>query len=251
MDPLFSQSDQDNTTVDPIDPNKDYAAEFIGEGKKYKDIPSAARALAEKDSFIERLKTENAQMRSSLKGEEKIDALLDKLKTVQPQSPVDVINQETTSGQSNTNQQPTKALSIEEVEALLNRRRSEEDKQRNLAFAVDQVKKKYGANYALEMNKRATEMGVSQEFLTNVASTQPQAFLKLVEATEIKEVRDQPQGTVNTSGLPRNDNTQGLKTQKYYTELRKQIGDSAYFKPKIQNELHTAAQKLGAAFFDS
>ena len=69
--PLF-----DPTTIDPATIENPLET-LVGEGKKFKDADALARAAIEKDRFILQLQAENAQMRTSLKGEQKIDEFLD------------------------------------------------------------------------------------------------------------------------------------------------------------------------------
>ena len=81
-----------------IDLEKDYLAELVGEGKRYKDPQVLARSAVEKDNFIERLKTEGAQLRAELNTRIKYEEFLDKLKSSpsrsneEPQTPQEPAN---------------------------------------------------------------------------------------------------------------------------------------------------------------
>lgn len=249
-DPLFS--DQGNAP-DPVDETKDYASELIGEGKKYKDMSSAARALIEKDMFIERLKAEAAEARAALSGEKKMDEFFEKLKSIQ-QTTGTASTQVTTPGETATNQQTTnnnnpKALTAEEVQELLEKRDREKQETANLTLAVAKVKEAYGANYTAVMRQKAEDLGMSPEYLTNLAKSQPKAFLKLVEADSVQSGRPvTPTSTVNTAAMA--GKKTGERNNEYYRALRKQIGDAEFFKPKVQNQLHSDMLRLRDAFFN-
>lgn len=249
MNPLFP--DQGIPADQPLDETKDYAADLIGEGKKYKDVQVAARSIVEKDSFIERLKAENAVMRSSLKGEQKMDEFLDKLSSYKPAPPGSVTNPVTTPDESSQSQQlniTPKALSLEEVQALLDKREEEKKKQANLDAAAAGVQRAFGANSGVVLLQKATELGVTKEYLTRLAAESPQAFLKLVEADKA------PSGAPGF--IPSSTNTAAFKSgsneknQAYYDNLKKQMGITKFTADKtLQNEMHSQAQKMGRAFF--
>jgi hypothetical protein len=230
----------------------DVAAELIGEGKKYKDLSAAAKALLEKDRFIERLKAENAEVRASLQGEEKMDAFLEKLRAAQNSGTArnSVTNQgepSTNQNQSN-NQTPSKALTVEEVQKLMEDRERTAAEQRNLEASIQKVRDAFGANYKAVMTAKADELGMSQDYLLNLAKTQPKAFAKLIDADVAQQGRGTtPTSSVNTAAL--GGKRTGEKNNEYYKTLRKQIGDAKFFQPNIQNQLHKDAQRLGEAFF--
>jgi hypothetical protein len=192
-------------------------------------------------------------MRNALRGEAKIDEFLDKLnKTVVP-SPGAANNSQTPAGESNQNQNTQennpKAISLDDVEEILTKREQAKRETDNLAYTAKKVKEAFGANYAIVLQQKAADLGVTPEYLTQVAKSQPAAFLKLVEADKAANTQGSPpRSSVNTSGM--GGNRTDDRNQAYYNNLRKQIGDAQYFSPKVQNELHKDAQRLGEAFFN-
>jgi hypothetical protein len=42
----------------------------------------------------------------------------------------------------------------------------------------------------------------------------------------------------------------GERNNEYYRNLRKQIGDAEFFKPKVQNQLHKDMLQMREAFFN-
>lgn len=253
-DPLFSDNGNSNASNDKIDETKDYAAELIGEGKRYKDMSVAARALLEKDMFIERLKAEAAEARAALKGEQKMDEFLEKLRNAQTLANGNASTQNTNSGEDNSgnnnaNNSNAKPLTVEEVQKLLESRERQKAEEANLEYAAQKVKEAFGANYSQVMKQKAEELGMTPEYLTNLARVQPKAFLKLVEADVAPQGRPAaPSSSLNTAAM--NGKKAGDRNNEYYKALRKQIGDAEFFKPKIQNQLHSDMLRLRDAFFN-
>ena len=250
--PLFSDNGDEQNT-DPQDDSIDLAAELIGEGKRYKTAQDAAKALLEKDKFIERLKAENAEARASLRGEQRMDEFLEKLKAVTSgnASTQNTMSGETATNQNhNTNNNSPKALTAEEVQEMLDKREREKQEAANLALAAQKVREAFGANHTAILQQKAAELGMTPEYLTNLAKAQPKAFLKLVEADQPVAGRVPPPTTsLNTNALA-TQKRGGERDQKYYSALRKQIGDAEFFKPQIQNQLHKDAERLKEAFFN-
>lgn len=242
--PLF-----DSTNVETnIDPTKDYSTELMGEGKKYKDVQALARAVMEKDAFIERLKSETAQLRGSVQGEAKIEELLATLRA-QVTPPANSGTPATKPDDKSANQ-PAPGLSTEDVERLLANRDREKTEASNVALVAAQLKKAWGANHGEVLKQKTEELGATPDFMTNLAKSNPAAFLKLVAADSTEPTPGRPASSVNTTPA-QGKAPVGGKTKSYYDALRKQIGDGKFFNPTIQNELHRNMMALGEAFFDN
>jgi hypothetical protein len=232
------------------DQNKDYLTELVGEGKKFKDAAALAKAKVEADNFIEQLKRENANMRQTVSSGEKLDALLDQLKKLQPPSSGNTNTSGNPPLESNPNQNQSnsiKALTVEEVSKLLDDREVKAREQANLNFAVQKVKEAFGANSKSVVEAKASELGMTYESLLEQAKTHPQVFLKLVEANGPTNVAGAPKTQVNSAATK--DANGNIKNNAYYAKLRKEMGNAEFFKPAIQNEMERNAKQLGDAFW--
>lgn len=248
------ESDQDlEEDTSATNEGADHLADLVGEGKRYRDAQALAKAVKDKDEFIERLKKENATARSALRGEQKIDEFLDKLKTIK--TPVaGATNQDGTNPDQKkhepapmNNETETKGLTAVEVEQILERREAARKAENNLREALELAKGAFGANFGATLKAKAEELGVSQEYITDVAKTSPQAFARLVGAQGGNKGSAGPaQTVVNSAALK--DNKGNVKNSQYYKELRKKIGDAEFFKPQIQNEIFRQVKALGDAF---
>lgn len=244
MDDIFSDKEQN-------DPNKDYAAELIGDGKRYADVKVAAKALLDKDAFIERLKAENADMRKSISSEAKLDALLDQLKNINAPSSgnANSVSHQPHESVPQMNTQPqSEALTVDKVQRLLEEREAKQREDRNLSLAVQKAKEAFGANAKSVIEGKASELGMSYDELIEEAKKRPQAFLKLIEANGPVTMPNAPRTQVNTA--PSRDSNGNVKNNAYYSQLRKTLGNEKFFTPAIQNEMERNAKQLGEAFWN-
>lgn len=239
--------DQSNKPL--IDPNKDYAEELLGEGKRYKTASELARGKVEADLFIKKLTDELAELRANLKGEEKLQALMDKLtaaQTSQTGNTTSSVNQTNESAPSVAN-----ALSLEDVQKLLEERERKSAEAANLRLATQKVQEVYGANAGLVVEEKAASLGMTKAQLEALAKSNPTAFLKIVDAEKAPSSVSAPRTSVNTAGFK--DATGNVKNDKYYAELRRKMiaegRGSDFYKPEIQREMFRAAKELGEDFY--
>lgn len=227
-----------------IDPDKDYHADLVGEDKKYKDDKALARAAAEKDLFIERLKRENAGMRQTLSTSTSVETLLAKIEEKTKPQPQPASNHEAQAAA--TEPALTQPVDIEKtVEDLMNRRAREKERADNERKVEERLRHAYGENYQTRVKQEASKLGVGTEFLSELARAQPQAFLKLLNLDEERRPDNltQPQNTFRPSG-----NAHGGKTWSHYETIRK-TNPTEYYKPAIQNEMFKQLAELGQEDF--
>ena len=228
-----------------VDPEKDYSAELIGEGKKYVDQRAAARALVEKDRFIEQLKNETAQMRKHVAETQAMSALIAKMeelqKTTQPASNHDA-------PPARREEVPPSQPVIDENKLLelMNRRDQEKTREANEAAVNRKLQQVWGDNYKQRVTQEASKLGIGTEFLSNVARENPQAFYRLFGLDQDQPVRPDvpaPQSTFRPSG-----SAAAGKTYSYYEKLR-QSDPRTYWAPATQNEMLKQLSELGQEDF--
>lgn len=246
---LFDQNNNNQLpNLTQIDPNKDYSEELIGDGKRYADVKVAAKSLVEKDNFIERLKQENAQLRQETANRIKMEEFLDKLNS-NPKPPVNPNPAETPSQTFGNAPQaePTAAKGVtpEEVTALIARHEQTQREAKNLETVTQKLKELYGNAYQEVLEKRVQELGASKTFLTEMAKTHPQAFLKLMGSEQPQVNGSLPQSSVNTNGFQTADKKKGFR---YYETIRK-TKPREYMEPRIQNEMFKQLELLGQEEF--
>lgn len=261
---LFS-SNQEGQTASPlfegeripvVDPNRDWLQEYVGEGKKFKDPAALARAKAESDAFIARLQKETEGLRNELSTRIKLEEFMDRMNS-QNSSGAHQATQ--TAGQGNLEDgTASNATSPDDIEKLIEQRlaarEAEAARKRNLEAAKAKLQETLGPDYATELEARTEALGLTKEFVANLAGTQPKALFALlgIDGQQTQQNRQQdglfaaPRSSVNTSGL----GTTGTQEKNwgYYEKIRKQ-NPAVYWSSQTQKELHSQAAKLGERFY--
>lgn len=245
---LFNSDDEDVT----IDPNKDYFDELVGEGKKYKTNQDVGRALVEKDTFIERLKTENAGIRQELATRLKLEEAVEKIASVGRTPPP---------SNEPEPQAPEKgngaAASPEDIRKIVAEVQNEESakarREANLNVVENALKAAFGPGYQRTLKEQAKKLGLGESFLQNLAAEQPNAFLKLMDVQVKPEAPSTavtaPRTVVSPEAFQSFSPASSVKTQKHFEEIRKK-DPSRYWSAAVQNEMHREAIKQGESFFD-
>lgn len=250
MTDLFQPTPQDD--IQDLDPNKNYYDDLVGEGKPFSTNEALARSKVESNLFIERLKTEQAGLRQELNSRVKMEEFLERLSDIERHKLNSI--QQTKSPTSNEQDGPgakqADALTPEDITQLLDNKLSERERLNKATQNVELVKQKLqeslGPNYATKLEQMTNTLGLSKEFLNNVASTSPSAFLKLVGLDSQKQTdlfTSPPKNQLSTGFKP----TTGEKNWDYFEDIRKK-DPKKYWTPSVQNEMHLQAHKLGEAF---
>lgn len=229
-----------------IDPNKDYYSELVGEGLKYKDKEALGRSRIEADIHIARLEDEQKRIRAELATRIDYETFLDQLKTSSLNS------------QGNPPVEPPKdqntSLTTEAIERLLEQKLTQREQEMTASQNFNLVDKKlsesWGPNYAQRLKQQAQELGVSEQFIKNVAAANPKALYRLVGIDETPK-RDQsfqapPKNEFSFSGTP-STSKRGFS---YYDEMYKK-DPKQFFSSKIQNEIFNRTKEIGIDEFNA
>lgn len=238
-----------------IDPNKNYLEELVGEGKKFKSPEELARGKAESDAFIRSLLNEIKEVKQELSKRMTVEDLYGRLKNGAQDN---VSNDQNNQNDRGNHVEPNSNLNLEEIKKALKeelaRDQQEVQRQRNLAEAQEQLKQTFGANASVILNQKASELGVSLEYMKNMAMDSPKAFLALV-GNAPKGSKDDffapPQNRVNNIGIQNPNNSFGTHKPRSYYEKLKATNPKEYFSPKTSVQMHKDAVALGQAFFDN
>lgn len=226
-DTLFDATDNN---LD-LDQDKDYLTELVGEDRKFKTVNDLAKGKAESDAFIARLQEEQQALRDELATRIRYEEFLDKLDSATRNSDD---NQDDHDPDRSTNT----VMKPEDIERLLDLKLREREQRNTVQQNLNAVKAKlnevFGPNYALRLKEQANQLGVTSEFLDNLAATQPKAFYRLLNIDTTRKVD-------NTLTPPRSEvtfvpNTGQKKDWNYYSDLRKK-DPNLYWSPRIQNEI--------------
>lgn len=247
--PLF---ENEGTREPVIDPNKDWMAEYVGEGKKFKDAADLAKGKAHSDAFIFRLQKEMDGLRQELNTRIKLEEFMDRMNSQNSSG----ANQATqTAGTGNqTDGTASSATSTPDIEKLIEERLAAKEaelrERQNLDIARQKLQETLGQDYQSELESRTQALGLTKDFVANLAKTQPKALFALlgIDAQQSRRTDDlfAPKGSVNTSAL--NQGQTSEKTWSYYEKLRRQ-NPATYWSSQVQSEIHRQAAKLGERFY--
>ena len=251
MTDLFTNTQPTDQPAE-IDPNKDFFSELVGEGKKFKTPQELARAKAESDAFIERLKNENSGLRDELKTRTTLEEVMTKLTQTQRQDPP--------SSQNNHNGEDedskTTAITPEQIAKLVDEKVSQRESMRqaeaNVAFVSNELKKAFGDSYVNRLQTEAQALGMSKEEVNRMAAQAPKALLRLLGADKAPEVRPQAPDvfTPPSSRVQSQSAHTGAteRTKAFYDAMKKQDANR-YWSKEIQSQMHRDAVRLGEKFF--
>ena len=200
------------------------------------------KRINDKDVFIEQLKSENAQMRQLVANADKaiaeVNALKDEIEELKKKSVVPQPREHTAS-----------VLTETDIEALIaksiSKRELDQTATQNIREANDEMIKLYGAeDKAREVLKqRAQELGLTVDQLKDVAVKSPTAFKRLVSEVQSKDHTLKIEGRVNTQALHlQSGGSLKYGTKAYFDDMRKKIGNAAFFKPEIQQQVIKAME---------
>lgn len=218
--------------------------DLVGEGKKYKDPDAAAKAIVEKDSFIEQLQRETAALRTELQSRPTVDRsqeILDRLEALNRKEPVterpDTIVPERTE---------VKGLSEDDIYRVLGERERKAKADSNIAKVKEALIEKFGDKYPQALKSMAERNGLGAKFLDTMAAESPQALLNLMAQEKPETLFTPPSSSVQpgsfvpTAGTPRNN--------AYYEKL-KATDRKAYLSKPVQAQMYKDAMSLKEDFY--
>lgn len=233
MTDLFTDDQTVNVSFDDL----------VGEGKKYKTPEDVAKALVEKDRFITQLQDENATARQELRSRTNLEEIVERLKPAGNPPNDSEISQP-------PRQEPIVEQKPEDLEAtvlaLLQAERQKDAKAKNLETAHSGLRERFGADYKQTLRSIVSELGVSEQFVSDLAASSPAGFLKLVDSVRAPD--DKRPVTPPTSRDPVIPTSSGRRNKAYYDELRR-TDINKYLTPRIQNQYHQDAIEQGDSFY--
>lgn len=226
-DDVFSGQNQAQQTTQ-IDPDKSYVEQLVGEGKKFKDAEAMAKGKVESDTYIETLTKKlddiSAELEKRMTAEEIADQIRSKMQppaSTQTPNPGDGENADGTNQNTNQNQQN---FSTDDIERLLEQKIEEKSKVSKATANLDEANKvlreKIGVTANQYLSDKASEMGVSLEYLKEQAAVSPKAFFNMIGLNQPSASNtgfNPPSSSVSTipsGGTERNE--------AYYTKLYKE-----------------------------
>lgn len=245
MNDLFQQADQ------TFDENKNYLQELVGEGKKFKTNEELAKGKAYADQMIELknkreddMRAEITRLREENIAKAKLEELLTQLKTERLASSEPPIANE-------DHPKPFNADDIKKLVADQVKAEKQQDKQSENADLVrNKLKEQWGSNYTNILKEKTEELGLTEEYVNNLAKNAPKALFK---ALELDRSKADDIFTSPPRSAQRNDNfaPTGVKerTWAYYQEMKK-ADPQLYSDKRTAIQMQQDAIRLGDKFRD-
>lgn len=229
---------------------KDFLAELVGEGKKFKDAQALARGKYLADQTVEEMKARLDELRADYQTLQEtreagatLKDLIDQIKTQKPS--------EGTNTQAND--ENVKPIKPEDIQAMIksgyeNLKASEQADQ-NLNTVLQRLREEHGENYQTVLQAQRENLHLTNDEVNALARRSPEAFFRVMGMTGQKQ--DNTFQTPPRSAM-RSDSfspTTNKRTWTYYQNLKKQ-DRNLYYSPKIFNQMLKDAEDLGPAFKD-
>jgi hypothetical protein len=222
--------------------------QFVGEGKKYSDSDAVAKALVEKDTFIQRLLDEKRQLEADFKAAQNLQAYNDRIAALEARAQVERVEPTPPTNAPST---PTPS-GVDEatVQRLIEQREASQKRTRNLLEVKDKLTEVFGDDYPTRVKAQAQALGIDMAKLNELAAETPSAFYALIgldrPAQRAGDVA--PPATQVNSASQFNANV-GKKNNKYYSELRR-TKPNEYYTPRIAMEEFNELKRQGPAFYE-
>lgn len=163
----------------------DPVKEWVGEGKKYKDLETALASIPAAQTHISTIEQENQRMKEML---EQLQGEVEKRKSLE-----DVLGELKQKPAEQPTQQ-AQAVDPSQFESLIDRRLQEREAKRKQQENIEAVKAKlssaFGENAKDKYVQKAQELGVGLEWLNATAATSPNAVYALFP--ELKGTQEAP-----------------------------------------------------------
>lgn len=213
--------------------------DLVGEGKKYSDNEAVAKAIEEKDRFIEQLKREAQEAREAAKTRLNEDQFLDKLETRLKAQSLQVAPQEDPAGQG-----VHTGVTPEDVVKVIEEREAVKRREANLGSVSQRLQATYGSDWKYKVSDLARQLGVSTQYLTNLAADSPQLFFNAIgvkEQPQLTPDRAPPRSAIATPVVP----SSGAKDYAYWQAQKKEKGDNWYFSTSVQQQVWKEVKSQG------
>lgn len=249
---LFDSSPDDNSDLFTDDGNapvedKDYYAELVGDGKKFKDEKALAKAKIHSDQHIARVEKENAELRQELNQRLTLEEFYEKVKSSQPSPSSHTEPTEDDRERNEISLEQIGSLVDQRVQKLTEAERASERQRQNLEYVKSEMHKRLGPGFQKLLRDRAAELGETEQDLTLIAMHKPKVFLDLMTPRKQESPTPSlPHTEVNVAGTTTLDGK--VRNQSWYSQLKK-TDPEKYKSPKVQAQMHKDALALGEKFF--
>ncbi|MFQ5786452.1 MAG: hypothetical protein ACE5H1_00575 [Thermodesulfobacteriota bacterium] len=186
---VFNTPDKD-VSADTENVEDTFLEKLVGEGKKYSTVEELAKAKEHADKHISTLESENNEMRLRLEKAANVEDVLAALKEEREKE----VQKETPAAPG---------LKEDDVVLLLEKREKEKVAVSNILEADRKFRERFGDTSEVVLAQKVNELGVTTDYLKNIAADSPKLFLDLFNTVPNNKNSASPT-TPKSSMLPSN-----------------------------------------------
>lgn len=250
----MSAFDETKSTEETTEETTDYLEELVGEGKKFKDAAALAKGKFESDRYIQNLERQLSELREDLTKDEKMDQLLELIRSQNNQSTTNPPNgdgNEEPGGGTDPNETSsglTEERLRELIESTVSERENTSKRQSNLN-EVDQVlEDKFGDKAAHFVKDKSKELGMSLKELEDLAGRNPRAFFQLTGVNQSARSQSTLVGGGRSGETEASSSRGEVRNFAFYQKMRKE-NRSRYYSPEVQHQMYKDAEAMGDSFY--
>jgi hypothetical protein len=243
----------DKSDPQPVDPNKNYLEELVGDNKKFKTPEEFARGKYESDTYIrflekgrDELRDDYLKLKTEYDSRAKLEEIVTKLTTQQQ-----LASSEHTLNAKEEVKQPQ--YDPKEIESLVSSKIQEHELTRrqedNFNVVRNKLQQRYGQNYKDAVKQQIDELGITESDLNEMARKQPKVLIRtlgLDQEAPKEDFQAPPRSQQRSDNFA--PSTQ-KRTWAFYEKLRKE-DSNLYYSPKTQVQMHQDHANLGKEFED-
>ena len=216
-------------------------------GENWRDPETLAKGKLEADGYIKNLEDQLATMREDMKKQDYQSEILTQLQNKATET--SAVNTEVPNNNTSVNTQDTTGVVNEEdlkslVEKTLNQRELQAKVQTNLQFVDKELEGSFGTEAKAQIERKATELGMSVDRLRDIAAESPNAFFALIGENK-RPTEPMVSGSVRTEGVSMQPSTE--RNFDYYQKLRRD-NRNLYYSAKTQQQMFEDKSRLGDKF---
>ncbi len=244
-----TQDNQNNENQEQATPVQESFLDKLvqAKGENWRDPETLAKGKLEADGYIKNLEDQLASMREDMKKQDYQSEILTQLQNkatetsaVNPEVPNDNTSVNTQNTTGAVNEEDLKSL----VEKTLNQRELQAKVQTNLELVDKELEGSFGTEAKAQIEKKATELGMSIDRLREIAAESPNAFFALIGENK-RPVDPMVSGSVRTEGVSMQPSTE--RNFDYYQKLRRE-NRNLYYSAKTQQQMFEDKARLGDKF---
>jgi len=216
-------------------------------GEHWSDPEVIAKGKVEADRFVSDLKRQNEELRSELQNQQKLDELLDLIKSQNTKpddrgGSLDHEEKENITRSSGPSEDDLRDL----VKKYVSEREVTTNREKNASVVETELRKRFGDKAPSIIAKQARDLDMTIQEVEALAADRPKAFFKLMGLDQqVNQDKQVLQGSVRRS--EGTTSTGQARDWNYYQDLRRK-SKNQYFSAAVQRQMAKDRAELGDRF---